>query len=283
MDIRIIEDRIRQYNPKSKRDELNAFKEIAQEIALFSLARGDFFKHAAFQGGTCLRIVYGLPRFSEDLDFILNSHNPSFSWQTFLNDIKLEFESFGLTLEVKDRSQADNVVKKAFLKENSFGKVLQLSYARDSSDVQAINIKLEIDTNPPQGSEFESKFVEFPTPFSIVAQTMPTLFAGKLHALLCRQYVKGRDWYDFTWYVTRKTAINYSFLQHALLQQGPWKGQEITINRDWVCKELEKKVQAINWSTASKDVEIFLQPRELQSLGLWNASFFKHFIEKIAD
>jgi predicted nucleotidyltransferase component of viral defense system len=281
MDIRLIEERIRQYNPASKRDELNAFKEIAQEVTLMALSRAEFFKQAAFQGGTALRIVYGLPRFSEDLDFILMTSNPHFVWQKYLYEVQLEFESFGFQLEVKDRSELVNAVKKAFLKENSFGKVLQLSYVRDRSDAQSILIKLEVDTNPPLGSDFETKLVDFPAPFSVVVQSLPSLFAGKLHALLCREYVKGRDWYDFTWYITRNTAINYSLLQQALLQQGPWAGKPISIDRSWVCHELKNKVRSIEWKTASKDVEIFLKPRELQSLALWSVSFFEHFIEKI--
>ena len=281
MDMRIIEDRIRQYNPASKRDELNAFKEIAQEIALMGLSRAEFFKHAGFQGGTCLRILYGLPRFSEGLDFILFSSNPHFKWQSYLKEIKLEFELFGLSLEVKDRSEVPNIVKKAFLKETSFGKVLQLTYKRDPSDVQAIQIKLEVDTNPPEGSDFETNLVEFPVPFSIVTQSMPSLFAGKLHALLCREYVKGRDWYDFIWYVTRKTSINYSFLQNALFQTGPWAGEQLSIDQYWVCQELRKKVRLIDWKVAIKDVEVFIKPREFQSLSLWSPSFFERFIEKI--
>lgn len=281
MDIRIIEERIRQYNPANKQEELNAIKEIAQEIALLGLSRTDFFKHAAFQGGTCLRIAYGLPRFSEDLDFILFLPNSHFKWQNYLHEIQVEFEAFGLALEIKDRSEVSNAVKKAFLKETSFGKVLQLSYKRDRSDTQAIQIKLEIDTNPPLGSEFEPKLLEFPTPFSIVSQSIPSLFSGKLHALLCRGFVKGRDWYDFIWYVTRKSPIHYGFLKEALFQTGPWLGQTIQIDRQWVCEELKRKVQTIDWKQAVKDVEVFIKPREQQSLDLWNASFFEHFIDKL--
>lgn len=282
MDIRIIEDRIREYKPMSKRDELNAFKEIAQEIALLALSRAEFFKHAGFQGGTCLRIVHGLPRFSEDLDFILFQSNPQFTWQRYLNEIRLEFESWGFSLQVQDRSEVSNNVKKAFLKEHSFGKVLQLLYARDRSDAQTVQIKLEIDTNPPEGSDFDTKLIEFPTPYSIITQSMPSLFAGKLHALLCREYVKGRDWYDFIWYVTKNTPINYFFLKQALFQQGPWANlQNMEIDRQWVSTELKKKVYNINWEQAARDVEIFLKPRELESLKLWNPTFFEHFINKL--
>ena len=269
MDIRIIEDRIREYKPASKRDELHAFKEIAQEITLLALSRAEFFKQGAFQGGTALRIVYGLARFSEDLDFILFQPNPQFVWQPYLNEIKLEFESWGFSLQVQDRSETN-------------GKVLRLMYSRNVSDVQIVQIKVEIDTNPPVGSDFEAKLLEFPTPYSIVVQTPGSLFAGKLHALLAREYIKGRDWYDFIWYVSRGTPINYPLLTQALLQQGPWaKEKNLDINRQWICQELTKKVHSIPWEQARRDVEAFLKPRELESLKLWSTAFFEHFIEKI--
>lgn len=284
MDIQIIEDRVRRYyNPISKKEELNAFKEIFQEITLLALSRTDFFKHAAFQGGTCLRIAYGIPRFSEDLDFILFEPNPHFVWQHYLHEIQQEFSSFGLKLTVKDRSIAETAVKKAFLKENSFGQVLQLSYTRDRSDVQGVQIKLEIDTNPPKGSDFETKFVEFPTLFSIVTQKESSLFAGKLHALLCREYIKGRDWYDFIWYMTRNTAINYAHLKYALMQQGPWARETLSIDRSWLCHELKKKIHQIDWKVAAHDVEVFLKPKEMQSLSLWSSPLFEHFIDKIPE
>lgn len=262
-------------------EELNAFKEIAQEIALLGLSRTDFFKHAAFQGGTCLRIVYGLPRFSEDLDFILFKKDNQFAWKHFLEEIKIEFSSFGFTLEVKDRSEADSIVKKAFLKENSFGKLLKLSYSRDRGETQSISIKLEIDSNPPSGSIFEPKLVEFPIPFSIVTQDLPSLFSSKLHALLCRKFVKGRDLFDFIWYATKKTDINYDFLQAALFQHGPWMGQKQRIDTSWLRRELTKKFRAIDWEVAKRDMRIFLKDRDLSSLDLWGRDFFESFAKNI--
>ncbi len=163
--------------------------------------------------------------------------------------------------------------------------MLQLTYARDRSDTQNIQIKLEIDTNPSQGSVFETKLLDFPTPFSVVIQAPSSLFAGKLHALLCRDYVKGRDWYDFIWYVTRKTGVNFTYLSNALDQHGPWKGKlsgtKVVIDMPWLTQELEKKVLTIDWKLATKDVENFIKPRELKSLELWNAPFFTHFIHKL--
>jgi predicted nucleotidyltransferase component of viral defense system len=277
----MIEERIKDYKPASKAEELNLLKEIVQEITLMGLSRAQFFKQGAFQGGTCLRIVYGLPRFSEDLDFILFEPQPNFMWHRFLSEIRLEFEAFGLSVEVKDRSEVEGAVKKAFLKDSSFGQVIKLRYKREKSDPQVVQIKLEIDTNPPGGSNFETQLLDFPVSYSIVSQTLPSLFAGKLHALLCRSYPKGRDWFDYTWYVSRRTAINYEFLQQALYQQGPWAGQQLHVNHEWLIERLSEKVESIDWNRAKRDVEGFLKPLELESLELWTPSFFKQKIQKM--
>ncbi len=141
----VIENRIRQYNPINKQEELNAFKEISQELALSALSRSGFFGQAAFLGGTCLRIIHGLQRFSEDLDFSLKTSNTGFSWSPYLEEISQEFAAYGLNLKTIDRSKAPSAVRKAFLKEDSFGQVLQLAYQRNRSDKQVVQIKLEID------------------------------------------------------------------------------------------------------------------------------------------
>lgn len=279
MEMRVIEDRIREYKPVSKEDELNAFKEIVQEIILSALSRADFFKHAAFQGGTCLRIAHGLNRFSEDMDFVLFKPNPDFKWSQFFNEIALEFSGYGLLLEVKDRSKADDTIKKAFLKEHSFGQVLKLVYERNRSDIQVVNIKLEVDTNPPEGSVYETAVIKFPEPFSIVVQALPSLFSGKVHALLCREYVKGRDWFDFIWYKSKGIEINLLNLQNALIQQGPWKGQSLNIDRPWVNERLKEKIEAIDWELAKKDVQPFLRGKQLRTLDLWNKEFFIDFVK----
>jgi predicted nucleotidyltransferase component of viral defense system len=283
MSINIINERIQQYKPESKQDEINAFKEIAQEITLLALSRANFFKQGAFQGGTCLRIIYGLPRFSEDLDFILYQPNHDFKWKTFTDEVLTEFSLYGLSVEIKERSEASEAVKKAFLKDNSFGKVLNLKYERTRADTQSINIKLEVDTNPPVGPQFESKLITFPTPFSIIAQNIPSLFAGKIHALLCRPYSKGRDWYDFIWYVNRKAAINISLLRNALFQQGPWASQKLNISKGWIIETLANKIETIDWETAKKDVISFIKPREKHSVQLWDKVLFMHFINLLNE
>lgn len=281
MTITIIQERLKNYKSLSKQEELSALKEIYQEIALAGLARSDFFKQAAFQGGTALRIVHQLKRFSEDLDFVLLKPSDSFHWQSYLKAIEIEFNSFGVDLEIKERAEAKGTIKTAFLKEDSFARILELTYKRLRSDEQKITIKLEIDTQPPAGSNFEIAFLTYPYPFSILIQDFPSLFASKCHALLCRKYEKGRDWFDFLWYLSRKTPINYLLLKNALYQAGPYKGQEIPYSKEWLWEEFEKKVSTVDWKAAKRDIENFLRPEERKFVENWSREFFQKQIKAI--
>jgi predicted nucleotidyltransferase component of viral defense system len=274
MTLDLIQKRLKTYAVLDKESELNAIKEILQEITLCALARTDFFKNAAFMGGTCLRILHGLPRFSEDLDFSLLSPDATFAWESTLRHLSLEFDAYNLHLETKDRSAADQAVKKAFLKEDSFGKVLQLSYERNRSDTQKILIKLEVDTNPPAGATSESLMVRFPFPFSVHVHDLPSLCAGKCHALLCREYVKGRDWFDLLWYVSQEIIPNLDLLQAGLQQQGPWQGQSIDVSQEWLKNSLANKIESIDWHAAKREVLPFLSGSFAESLKSWNKEYF---------
>ncbi len=277
----LIQQRLEKYQPKNQLEELRALKEIVQEITLAALARADFFRYAQFLGGTCLRILHGLPRFSEDLDFSLNESDPRFNWNAYERELQEDFDGFGLRVQIQDRSKAVNAVKKAFLKEDSFGQVLTLQYPRTRADIQKIVIKLEVDTNPPHGSVQKSQFVNFPYPYSVVSQDLPSLFAGKCHALLCRTFVKGRDWFDFIWYVTNGTTINYNFLGNALHQIGPWEGKKPAVDKAWVKKELQRKIREIDWNVARQDVMPLVEQQVLQGLSAWSVDLFDAMVLKL--
>lgn len=281
MTFTIIQERLKNYASRSKQEEFNALKEIYQEIALAGLARSDFFKIAAFQGGTALRIIHQLKRFSEDLDFILLQSNELFRWQSYLKAVELEFESFGVALKTKDRVDVKGAIKTAFLKEDSFARILELTYDRLPSDEQKVTIKLEIDTIPPEGSNFENTFLTYPYPFSILTQDLPSLFASKCHALLCRKYEKGRDWFDFLWYLSKNVPVNFLLLKNALYQSGPYKDQHISYNKKWLHEEFEKKISKLNWKMAKYDVENFLRSEERKFVENWSKEFFQKQIEKI--
>lgn len=274
MSVKIIQDRLGSYKCMSVKEEELALREITQEVALAALSRADFYKAAAFRGGTCLRIFYSLNRFSEDLDFMLKKPDTRFMLDAYLKDIAIEFEAYGYKLEVTDRSMSDNAVKKAFLKDDSIGKVLQLSHLKTDRSARKIKIRIEVDTNPPAGSTFESKFLDFPFAFSVTVQDHPSLFAGKISALLCREYVKGRDWYDFIWYTGRGTPINFKFLAATLRQTGPWQGQDIQVDQKWCVDHLKQKIHSIDWEKARADIQPFINLRELPSLEVWGKDFF---------
>jgi predicted nucleotidyltransferase component of viral defense system len=278
--IELIQQRLDSYNASNPVEEEQATKEILQEVALYSLWRTGFFEVAAFQGGTSLRILHKLLRFSEDLDFILKEPDPGFEWGGYLQKLQDGFEEFGLQTEVLDKSRMDQSVKKAVLKDNSISNQLNLSFYRGHPE-QKLKIKLEIDINPPEGSGYEYAYLDFPLDFEVCHQDLASNFSLKIHALLCRPYLKGRDWYDFNWYVKQKVQPNLPHLQAALYQFGPWKNESITVDMDWLHHSMMQKIASVDWKEAAMDVERFLKPAEKQSLTLWSEKFFQSKVENL--
>jgi len=282
MSVKMIQDRLDGYGCRSTLEEEQALREITQEIVLAALGRTDFFQKAGFQGGTCLRIFHGMNRFSEDLDFALQKPDASFALQSYLEGLAKELTAYGYGLEMDDRSKVDQAVRMAFVKDDSLGNLLQLNYKPAAGPLRKLRIKLEVDTNPPAGASFETKYLDFPFPSAVCVFDLPSLFAGKLHALLCREYLKGRDWYDFIWYTARRTPANYALLSSALDQMGPWKGQSVRTDRPWCVEQLRAKVKATDWKHAREDVRRFVKPNELPSLDLWSREFFLAQTDKLA-
>ena len=280
--IELIQERLASYNAANQLEEEYAVKEILQDIALYGLWRAGFFDIAAFQGGTCLRIVHGMSRFSEDLDFILKQPDPDFSWPVYLQGMVQCFEEFGLKSEILDKSRMDQRIKKAQIKDNSICHQLNLSFFRENP-ARKQTIKLEIDVDPPENSGFAYRYLDFPLDFEVCHQDLNSNFSLIIHALLCRPYVKGRDWYDFNWYVKQRVKPNLAHLQAALLQWGPWAGQEIKIDLKWLKQKLTDKIGRIDWQDAAMDVERFLRLQEQHSLKLWSVAFFLHKVEQLGE
>jgi predicted nucleotidyltransferase component of viral defense system len=278
--IELLQQQLDSYNSANPIEEEQATREIFQEVALYALWRANFFEVAAFQGGTSLRILHGLPRFSEDLDFILKAPDPRFQWKPYLEKLLTGLLEFGLHSEATDKSRMDQNVKRALLKNNSISNQLDLSFDRDHLN-RKLRIKLEIDINPPTGSGFDYSYLDFPLDFEVCHQDLASNFSLKIHALLCRPYLKGRDWYDFTWYVKKGVHPNIPLLQAALYQHGPWQGQSMNIDQSWVKSALIQQVTTIDWTEAAADVSRFLRATEQQSLKLWSERFFLNKIEKI--
>jgi predicted nucleotidyltransferase component of viral defense system len=283
MSVEIIQERLATYACRSMLEEEQALREITQEIILAGLGRTDLFGRAGFHGGTCLRIFHSLNRFSEDLDFALEVPDSRFQLAPYLDRIHQELKVYGYELEIDDRSKAGNMVRQAFVKDDSVGKLLHLEYRPRKGPLRKLRVKLEVDTNPPSGASYEMPVLDYPFPVAVRIFDLPSLFAGKLHALLCRNYLKGRDWYDFIWYTARKTPLNHQLLSSALDQQGPWKGQVPRTDNAWCVKQLRDLIAKADWRQARRDVQRFVKPQELASLDLWTRDFFLQQCAKLGE
>ena len=277
----VLAARINEYGPLDAIDQENVLAELMQHYVLVALAKAGFFREAQFHGGTCLGIIYGLPRFSEDLDFVLKKCKAEFKWEKYLESIVKDCLGEGIRFESIEKPATNTGIRKAFLKTNTIGRllVLELPFSRHRN--RKIKIKLEIDINPPAGSLFETHYLTFPRLTAITTQTIESSFASKSHALLCRSYTKGRDWYDFLWYVSRKVSPNYVLLQNAINQVGPWAGQAIEVTPDWYLKRLETRIQEIQWEEAIDDVRRFLAAAEQSTLELWSTDLFLRQLEQL--
>jgi predicted nucleotidyltransferase component of viral defense system len=280
--IDLIKKKLDAYNVSNPIEEENALKEIVQEIMLFALWKAGFFEVAAFQGGTSLRILHGLNRFSEDIDFILLEPDANFTWQLYLEKLAETFKDFGIEPEVLEKNNMDRNVRAALIKDNSIANQLNLSFMNTQPD-KKLTIKLEIDTNLPAGSDFERSYLDFPVDFEVCHQDLSSNFSLKAHALLCRPYLKGRDWYDFNWYIAQGVTPNLELLKNALEQYGPWKDQVLKVDREWLVKALGEKISSINWKEAAEDVERFLSPLEQKTLSLWSENFYMHKLNKLDE
>jgi len=278
--IDLLRKRLDSYAAADARQEEQALKEILQEVALYGLWRAGFFDVAAFQGGTSLRLLYGLRRFSEDLDFILREADPGFDWKRYFAVMVDVLADLGVRCELVDRGKMDRAVRQAMLKDDSIGRQLDLSFYRGDRG-RKLKIKLEVDTCPPGGSRFDYRYLDFPLDFEVCIQDLPSNFALKVHALLCRPYTKGRDWFDFAWYVAQGVSPNLPHLGAALDQYGPWQRKAIAVDKVWLETALLERIRSIDWPAAAKDVEPFLGGPERAGLTLWSERFFAAKVERL--
>ena len=278
-----IDQLLRQY--ETKISEQTKLREVLQLSALYGLKRVGFFEKAAFYGGTALRILYGLNRFSEDLDFTLLDKDKEFDFTPFLSGMKQELLSMGFNLEIEKKLKSiDTSIQSAFLKMNTIELLLSIGEQETSKKInhnQKVQIKLEIDTDPPALFKFEEKLVMNPSPFYVLTLTPCSLFAGKVHAILCRSWkgrVKGRDYFDFVWYITKNIPLDLTYLNAALKQNGFLKDHEI-LSRDLLVEKLKDKFQEIDWEAAKNDVRPFIPDSSL--LDIWGSVFFSDLSDRI--
>jgi predicted nucleotidyltransferase component of viral defense system len=281
----MIKEWIGRYNPKSRADYEQALKEIMQEIALAGLYRTDFFKVAAFYGGTALRILHGLDRFSEDLDFSLLEPMNDFDFEPYLLGISREFDSFGIKVEVRQKLKGKvSDIDSAFLKSNTFWNeiFLTLSEKDEIFNIKPnIKIKIEVDTQPPMGFRTEEILLLRPYSFYVKSYLLPDLFAGKIHALLFRKWknrVKGRDWYDMDWYIRKGTSINLTHLRIRAIESGDWDSS-IQLDRIKLLELLQEKIRTTDMELIKQDVRPFIDSDN--SLRIWSEPYFTDIIKHL--
>lgn len=281
---------IEKRHPHSLDEYDQALREVIQEIILLALWRGKFFHEAAFYGGTALRLLYGLDRFSEDLDFTLLAPNPAFSFNPWFEYIKKELRAQGLEVMIETKEKT-SPIQSAFLKTNTRQALLtigasdRLAFSIPSN--RLIKVKFEADTDPPAGFLAENKLLLEPLPFTVNILTPECLFAGKYHALLARGWanrVKGRDWYDLTFFVRRDIPVHLGYLA-SKLKATPPETKNLAYNpdkpltADYARELLEQRIAMLDVASARDEVAPFVHDKD--QLSLWTQDFFREITRKI--
>lgn len=274
----VLKNMLDKYEIKNSIDETNAMKEIIQEIVICGLSRGGFFNEAAFYGGTALRIFYGLNRFSEDLDFALLKPNKDFDLSKYFPFIEKEVQAYGLNLSITEKEKTkDSNIMSAFLKGDTKEHILMFfpnENMQNTTSLKNIKIKFEVDINPPSGAKYDLKYKLLPSPHQVKLYDEASLFAGKIHAILCRNWnyrTKGRDLYDYIFYLSKNISVNLELVKEKLIDSNVLKRNDnFDIN---VLKEmLTNKFNEINYNDAKEDVIAFIEDKD--SLNLWTKEFF---------
>jgi len=281
----MIKEWIGEYEPKSTEDVLSALREIMQEVALAGLSRTNFFEKAAFYGGTALRIFYGLDRFSEDLDFSLLEVDPDFSLEPYFDAIVTEFESIGMKVSIREKEKKEKTnIDSAFLKSETEWKELILENIVKQAGIKSTNrsmkIKIEVDRQPPLGFSTEMKLLTRPFSFYVKCFDKPSLFAGKMHALLFRKWknrVKGRDWYDLEWYLKKGIPLDLQHFKLRAKDTGDWSKEELS--RDDVMGLLREKIKAVSFDNIKEDVVPFIKDDAV--LEIWGEQYFNDLVDKL--
>ena len=268
----IYEQMLQHYNATTSIEQQNAVYEVVQQIALAGLYKGGFFDKAAFYGGTCLRLFHNLPRFSEDMDFSLLKADENFNFENYFQPIIDEFDSLGRRVEILKKSkQKFSRVDSAFLKDNT--DVYNLKFQSEKS----VKIKIEVDTKPPMNFETEHKYLQLPYTIIIRCFTLPDLYAGKMHALAFRHWhnrVKGRDWYDFEWYVRYKIPLDFKHLQERIKE---FNNKEMT--KEEFQTVLKQRLATTDIESVKNDVRPFVvNPKELD---IWTNDYFLQLADRI--
>ena len=260
------------YRTQGDKELGNAQREVMQKVALAGLSRGGFFKHAAFYGGTCLRIFHKLRRYSEDMDFSLIKKDDNIHIENFFQPIVDEFKAIGMPVEiVKKDKKTFGRVESAFLKENTE------TYDIKFQTRKTLKVKIELDTDPPQHFSTEQKLLFEPYSFSVNCFVLPDLFAGKMHALVYRAWqrrIKGRDWYDFEWYVRHRVPLDFRHLSERIRE---FNGSDIS--KEMFLQQLREKLGNTDINLVKQDVLPYVD--DAHELDIWSNDYFLQIADMV--
>jgi predicted nucleotidyltransferase component of viral defense system len=232
-------------------EKTNRVREFLQILILKILSDRGYFTHLAFVGGTALRILYNLRRFSEDLDFSLMIKK-GYKFRTIVANLEKDLRLFGLEPELKPKE--DKMVQSLFLKfPNLLGEI-----GISVPSGQKLSIRVEIDTNPPKGAITETTIINRTYLFTLLRFDLTSLYATKLHACFFRKYTKGRDYYDLVWYLGKKIEPNYKLLNNSIIQT---EGYDMKLNRDNLSAFIVNRLQKVDFRVVRRDVERFLEDK----------------------
>ncbi|MCX5713200.1 MAG: nucleotidyl transferase AbiEii/AbiGii toxin family protein [Candidatus Omnitrophica bacterium] len=255
----------------TKNENLNRVREYLQSYFLNIIYKNKFYQNLVFTGGTALRFIYKIRRFSEDVDFSLSSEAKNYNFTDMVENILQEFKLAGYDLDIKyDDSRT---VHSALLKFSGILFETGLSPLKS----QKIAIKVKVDSNPPPGGIETSSVYNSTFMFYMLHYDLASLFAGKTHALLCREYTKGRDWYDLLWYLTKFKGVepNFVMLNNAMAQTSR---NSIKLTADSWKAEIKKIVETLDWARVRNDVGRFLE--DSGELSLLESKTFVNLLEK---
>lgn len=268
----------------------NLLREILQEVILCHMKEAGLFEDMAFHGGTSLRLLHRIDRFSEDLDMSLLVANESYDIAAKMRDLEVSLLNSGFRLEFQNKSKPTKAIKVFYVNDSD----ILNQFAREIGNVIAgekIKIKFELDVLPSDHQVFADSRVK--STFSVIVKShdLTTCMGQKIHAVLCRSHfygmdiIKGRDLYDLEWYLEQGIIPNYNNLRECLIRGGPWEKQKLQIDRAWVVAEIHKSLQTKSFPMILEDLRPLVDSTIFESISArWNKSYYSQLVaEKLKD
>ena len=289
MAVEVVREMLSRYDVEDPEGARNALREVLQEIVLFGLYEGGFFDTVAFYGGTALRILHRLDRFSEDLDFCLRPGAETLELRTFGRNVEEALRRFEIEASFEPREEVSpGGIVAAQVRTEPLRGILSVSLVSALGEVvarlprnQTLRIKVEVDTGRARGFEDEESYALYPVPFPLRVLTLPCLFSGKMHALLCRGWgnrVKGRDWYDLLWFLRKGVPLHLPFLEEKLRESGHW-AEAHPLQAEDVRRLYRERVERLDVKQARNDLLPFV--RDPRALDAWSPSLFSSLEERL--